>query len=127
MSDDETPSRQHPAMSKDMTVSDYRLQEVERAVRALSRQVKDFMDTAHDKESAHIVAIERCSAHGTKIDSLDKSTEERLRIIHKRIDGIRITGGGPTKRETISFWTALAALGSGLGAWLTQYFHKGAP
>ncbi len=122
MSESETPTNQHPAVrsNHDMTVTDYRLQAMEDSVRILTKEFKRFTDRSYEQDSATKVAIERCSGHGVKIDNLEKSTEDRLRVIHRRVDGIK-TGG---KRESVSFWTAVGAALSSAAAWVATYLHK---
>lgn len=117
----ETPSRQR-APSNEMTVSDYRLQEMEHAMRDLTRQFRSFLDRQRDQESATAIAVERCSSHGGRITELEKSTEERIRVLHKRIDQTR--SGRPSRLTASAAWTALAA---GLGSLINALLHKGGP
>ncbi len=119
MSDD-TPTSPHSSVNKDMTVSDYRLQEVEMALKRLSKQFGSYMEKAAEKEMEHRLLAERCNSHGTQIANLRAEKDEEVRVLHKRIAGVRAPA---INRGT--FWTAITALASGIGALLTSIFHKG--
>ncbi len=119
MSDD-TPTSPHSSVNKDMTVSDYRLQEVELALKRLSKEFGRFMERSAEKEMEHRLATERCNSHGIQITNLTQEKDNQIRLLHKRVDGVRAPA---INRGT--FWTAIAALISGIGSLLTSIFHKG--
>jgi hypothetical protein len=122
MSDEETPPNQHPAVKSnhEMTITDFRLQAVEIALRDHTKEFKRFLDRAHEQDTARIIANERCISHGKTLEDLREEKDKEVFDLNKRISHL-----GPKVSNNRTLWTAIAALGSGIGAWLTAYFHKG--
>lgn len=105
MSNDETPHQQMPAhRAITLDVLAERLSNFQDDFREHRKEWRRFMEKSQEAESDHILAIERCSTHGTRLDAVEKKLAE------------------PESSNRVTLWTAIAALGSGVGAWLTSYF-----
>lgn len=108
MSDPDTPSNQHPAVrpNHDMTVTDYRLQTLETAVRDHTKAFNRWMDKAKADETSTALAIERCSTHGKRLDKVEELLESK-------------------SRDPVTFWTAITGAAAAAGAWATHFWSKG--
>jgi len=111
MGSDETPAHQMPARSITLEVLAERLSNFQDDFREHRRDWKKFVAHQQEQESDHAIAVERCSTHGTRLDAVEKKIAEQP-----------VVGS-----DKLTFWTALAALGSGIGAWLTSFFGGNHP
>lgn len=111
MSENETPSQQHDAIrpKASLELISYQMVEMKDDLRSITRQLNRFIERTQEQESDFIKAVERCAAHGEQI----KDLKEQI----KDID--------PQKSSQVSFWSAIAAMGAGVGAWLSHFFGKG--
>lgn len=76
----DTPPRSIPSPSPDMSVSDYRLLQVERQCDGVQREIKRLHDAivqwrASDKLEM-TMAVERCGTHGKRLDDMEHKFKE---------------------------------------------------
>ncbi len=122
MSND-TPPNKHYVHKDGESLMEYRIGVLETETAKIVQRMDKWFDRweqkYRDDESNYKVAVANCAQHGAEAKEIRKDADEKIRVLHKRIDGIK-----DGKHNKLSLWTAIAALGSGLGAWLTSYFHK---
>lgn len=109
MSENETPTNQHPAVRKsnsDMTVTDYRLQAVENAVHGLTKSITKLIEKSNADEVETKIAIERCSTHGFRLEVVEKELKDK-------------------GRDPVTFWTAISGAAAAAGAWMAHFWSKG--
>lgn len=115
MGDDDTPRQMPTQRAVTLDVLAERLSNFQDDFREHRKDFKKFVSKQQEQESDHVLAIERCSTHGTRLDAVEKKLAEP------------VAEPVAASADRATFWTSIAALGAGIGAWLSHLFGSVPP
>lgn len=84
---------------------DWRLRDLESSYSKIEHKLDLVLEKMNEKESGHLAAVERCSKHGEDIKKISELVES-------------------SRRDPLTFWTAITGAATALGAVLSQIFGK---
>lgn len=100
---EDTPPHNHRTQREGESLVDWRLRDLESSYGKIERKLDLVLEKMNEKESGHLAAVERCSKHGDEIEK-----------IRDEMDA--------SKRDPLTFWTAVGGAATAAGAVLSQVF-----